>query len=566
VYNILLKVRVGEVRPEFDLESQGFVSKFLGDVHPLNEVHYLGDGRLRIRKDVEQTLNESFGYIYGYDENNCLVVYRDRLGTFPLFMFENVNDRELVLFNRFYLVEDYWSDFSVDQTGFWETLLYESTLGARSLFSNVLQIPCASQVKIKPNLQFETKRYWHIDYEIDYALEEEEFFRESYERFDCVYSRLDCNKKYLLPISGGEDSRLMAAFISKYVPRKQVRAVTYGYDSRLLEYSYAKQVMSALHFNPPIFHTLTHGSYIRNLKKFAELTGGCIAIQNSHLFDYISNEDGFANSDILCCSAYSDGILGFDSTASDKRSDTFDDCAYYNILQKWKDTFQIPSDTAAAVESDLQELYSEWKNNSSITSIDEYIYLVERNSKFHAYSADMAREFGEIILPFTEPELVDFYLSIPNKYRFRKLGTIDMCRESFPAIANIPSIGSLFGKEGFKRPLQFTHFKLINFFNYIAAVYLGDKVILRNPYHTENQGYNLRKYHGGLLETAVNSLCANDVIDESVAGRLRVIPPRGASNYTCRYQAINAASVLSLFRNKPVSTTIPASNHQGLIA
>ena len=511
MYNILLKVRVGKIRPEINLKSEGFVSQSLGDICSLRDVYYLGDGRLRIGTNVEQTLNASFGYIYGFDENGCFFIYRDRLGTFPLFMFEDVKNHQLVFFNRYYLIKEYWRDLVADEVGFWETLSYESTLGTHSLFANVVQVLCASVVKIKPDLQFETKRYWHINYQINTALEKEEFFRQSYERFDYVYSQLDRNKRYLLPISGGEDSRMMAAFISKYIPREQVRAVTYGYDSRLLEYTYAKKVMSALNFDLPVFHKLTHNSYARNLTAFAELAGGCISIQNSHLFDYIRNADVFSNLDILSCSAYSDGILGFDAIASDAKNETFVDCEYLHILQKWQKSIKIPSDIVEGIESDLQNLYSEWKDNSSISSIDEYIYLVERNNKFHLLLADIARDFAEVFLPFAQPELVDYYLSLPNKYRFRKLGTINMLRKYFPAISSIKSIGSLFGKEGFARPLRFTHFKLINFLNYLSTTYLADKITVVNPYHTENHGYNLRTYHRGLLESAVDFLNANNL-------------------------------------------------------
>jgi len=553
MYRFLLRVRTGSLaQPQYELESSGFVKHNLDHICSLRDALYVGDGRLKIGRDAKETMHKSFGYLLGHDENGSFWVYRDRLGTFPLFMLPDRKNQQIVFFNRFYLVKEYWSEFTADKVGFWETVLFESTLGQRSMFANVLQIPCASRVRIWPDLGYEIDRYWHINYEIEANLTPKRFMGNSYALLNHVFSKLDPKRNYLVPISGGEDSRIMAAFISKYISKTQVRAVTYGYDDRLLEYAYAKQVMCSLDFDPPKFHKLTHKSYMRNLRALAESTGGCVSIQNSHLFDYISNIVGYSNLDILACTAYSDGILGFDATESDKKEGTMDNCQYYKILEKWKGVVEMSSDVVEAIESDLRNLYSEWKDSSSISSIDEYIYLVERNNKFHSYLADIAREYGEIFLPFTEPELVDYYFSIPNKYRFRKLGTINMVKKYFPAISHVQSIGSLFGKEGFKRPLRFTHFKFINYLNYLTAVLAKDKVHFVNPYQTERHGYNLRKYNRPSVSSAVDYLVGREILDASISKQLKKIPPRNSFNHMLRYQIINGAYVLGLFAGEDV--------------
>jgi len=546
MYNILIKIKKGDEGLSLEPEYKGFKKQNLGELKPLSSVVYMGDGRLKTGSSVEKTLNSSFGYLYGFDENGCLLIYRDRLGTFPLFMFDDKKNNQLILFNRFYLIKEYWNDLNIDKIGFWETLLYESTLGSKSLFSNILQIPCGSYVKIAPNLRYSINRYWHINYEKKREFSKEDFLKESFERFDQVFARLDKDKQYLLPISGGVDSRLMAAFMARHLPKNNIHSITYGFDSKILEYSYAKQVTSALGLRSPTFHKLTKDSYTKNLKPLTEITGGCISIQNCHLFDFVSQR--FDHVDSICSSAYSDGIMGFNAKQHDDKRDSFDDCPPHNILKVWSSKVAMPSSVSEAIKNELYKDFLEWRDMSTISSIEEYIYLIERNNKFHLLGSDIFREYGDIVLPFTEPEITDFYFTISNKFRHRKLGSIDMLKTYFPSLSNIKTIGSLFGEEGLKRPLRFSYFKLVNFVNYISANLLNDKMLFLNPYQTETHGYNLRKYHRGDLRKAVDYLHANDILDGSLSDTLNNIPARNASEFTLRYQIINGAYVLAHFK------------------
>jgi len=548
MYNILIKIKKGNEGLSLEPEYKGFKKQNLGELKPLSSVVYMGDGRLRTGGSVEKTLKGSFGYLYGFDENGCLLIYRDRLGTFPLFMFDDKKNNQLILFNRFYLIKEYWNDLNIDKIGFWETLLYESTLGSRSLFSNVLQIPCGSYVKITPDLKHSVNRYWYINYENKRELSKEDFLKESFKRFDQVFAKLDRDKQYLLPISGGVDSRLMAAFMARHLPKDNIHPITYGFDSRVLEYTYAKQVTSALGLKSPTFHTLTKDSYTKSLRLLAEITGGCISIQNCHLFDFVSQQ--FDNIDSICSSAYSDGIMGFDAKQYDDKRDLFDDCSCHNVLKTWNSKVAIPSSISEAIKSELYEEFLEWRDMSTISSVEEYIYLVERNNKFHLLGSDIFREYGDIVLPFTEPEITDFYFAISNKFRHRKLGSIDMLKTYFPSLSDIKTIGSLFGREGLKRPYRFSHFKLVNFANYVSANLLNDKILLFNPYQTETHGYNLRKYHREYLRKAVDYLHANDILDGSLSDTLNNIPARNASEFTLRYQIINGAYVLAHFKGE----------------
>lgn len=242
--------------------------------------------------------------------------------------------------------------------------------------------------------------------------------------------------------------------------------------------------------------------------------------------------------------------MGFDAKQHDDKRDSFDDCPFHKTLKNRSGKVDITSSISEAVKSDLYKDFLEWRDMSTISSIEEYIYLVERNNKFHLLSADILREFSDVELPFTEPEITDFYFTISNKFRHRKLGSIAMLRAYFPSLSSIKTIGSLFGKEGLRRPYRFSHFRLINFANYISASLLNDKILFLNPYHTETHGYNLRKYHREYLKKAVDYLHANGVLDGSLADTLSNIPARNAPEFTLRYQIINGAYVLAHFKGE----------------
>lgn len=548
MYSLLLVVSGVNNELTVALEHDGFEKRLLGRLDPLKSVVHIGNGRLRVRNSVEQTLGSSFGYLYGYDEDGCLMLYRDRLGTFPLFLFDDSRNNQLILFNKFDLIREYWGDLHLDEAGFWELFLFESTLRSRSLFSNVLQVPCASYVKITSDLKYCVDRYWHINVGAKTKLSSGEFQKESFERFDQVFAGLDKEKRYLLPLSGGEDSRLMGAFMARHLARDNIHLVTYGFDSRILEYTYAKQVAAALGLHEPVFHTLTSDSYIRNLKPLAEITGGCFSVQNSHLFDSVRHQLDGVNS--TCSSAYSDGILGFDAKKYDEKRDSFEDCPWYKTLEKWRYKAHIPLHISETIESDLYEDFLEWKNMSTISSIEEYIYLVERNNKFHLLCSNLLESFAAVDLPFTEPVITDFYFAISNEHRHRKLGSIDMVKRYFPCLRNIKTVGSLFSREGLRRPYQYSHFRVVNFLNYLSASFLGDRILLVNPYHTEAHGYNMRRYHRQHLEKAVEFLLGNSVIDGQAADQLNLIPARNTFEFTSRYQIINSAYVLALFMGR----------------
>lgn len=549
MYKLLINVQKGEQQPLISFEHEGLNVSTLENVRPLNNVMYLGDASLQAGSSIEQIMADNFGYLWGHDDNGDLLIYRDRLGTYPLFMFEDVKNHQLILFNRFHLIKKYWSDLAFDKTGFWETLLYESALGCRSLFENVIQIPSASFVRITPDLKWSIKRYWTINYEIN-NISKKQFLQQSYEKFDHLFAGLDPEKHYLLPISGGADSRLMAAFMSKHLPKEHIHPVTYGFDSRILEYRYAKQVCSVLGLPVPIFHHLTPDCYTRNRESLAEITGGCISIQNSHLFDCCNNKARLGNPDAICAYGYSDGIVGFDAEQTDEKKGRLDNCDYLLQAAHSVREFDMPLQISDAIRGDLSPIYDEWKDLSSISSFNEYVYLTERNSKFHLLISDMFRDFFCVTIPYADPLIRDFYFSVPNKFRHFKLGTIEMMEKYFPPLQKVRSVGSLFGKERFKYPLRYPHFRLLNFLNYLSACLVKDKVVFFNPYQTETHGYNLRKYHRSLLEKAVDYLHDNSIIDGNIAERSIAIPSRGASNYVFRYQLLNGAYVLALFKGQ----------------
>ena len=345
--------------------------------------------------------------------------------------------------------------------------------------------------------------------------------KQAYERLDSVFSKLNPDRHYILPLSGGLDSRLMAAFMAKHLPKDHIHPVTYGYDPRIYEYKYAKQVCKALGLSEPVFHELTSETYTRNLKPFAQKTGGNLGIQHSHLIDYVCNNEHPAN---LVSSAYSDGVFGFDATK------TRDDGCEYLRMAKGSPVYD-------AIRNDLAPLFNDWRL-SSITSLDEYIFLFERHAKLHFWMTNLLADRVNVVTPFTDPVVYDFYFSMPNKYRYRKQGTVDMMEKYFPELRGIKEISSNFFYTGPRTPIRFAHFKAINFLNYLSARFLNDRILINNPFQTETQTYNLRTAHRKLLEWALDH-------DEFV-NMQHINKPRGTA--TLGYQVINAAYVLALMR------------------
>ena len=434
------------------------------------------------------------------EDNEKIEIYNDPFRTISLFITEDLSG-ELIIFSNF---EEYYTFKNVDKTieeaGFWEIVLFGSGLWTRTLYKNVKQMPSASKIVIdKKTNKYKIERYWDFNIEEDNSINSiEKAAQGLYDRLDSIFSKLDRTKKYVMGMSGGMDSRITLAFLSKYIPKENLELFTYGFDERLLEYKYACEVAEALGYNKPKFHKLTKESYKKAIDYLPQMSGGQIGINHCHILDFLQN-DNFEDN-IQISTYFSDAIFGWDSV-SEKNIEENNQNFYIKFI---KDNNLLNEKIKNKIITDSKNIFSKLDKNSNYCSLEEYKYVTERNQKFHLYMASIQDKFIQTNLVYADYDLLKYTLSMPLKYREQKKILDYLLDNHFKNISSrdFKNISSRFqwGSK-FSGQIEFYWFKYLNRVNAVLRPLTKGYIQLFNKYQTEEQDRLLyRDFHKDLKE------------------------------------------------------------------
>ena len=478
------------------------------------DIVYIKDGDIEQGYDLEDTIRKNnCGLIFGLNEKSFFLA-NDKFGTYPMYMYKGKDI--IYLFNRFVSLMDMNKiDLSIDQIGFWETLIYDMSLHNRTIFKNIKQIPFASIIKIGHNLDVSIRRYWNYNFASVYPRNEEEAVNESYARLTSVFKNYPRDKSYLLPISGGLDSRLIAAML-KTISSSNIYCVTFGFDPHIYENVYAKRICKLLGISKHEFHLLEPTAYVNAIEPFNRAVGGSLSITHCHLFDYLNNKYD-ASVDYLVSGFFADAAAGYGAIPA---TSDLSSSAQFNVLKKRNDEFCLDCDVYDGIISDLNLLYENWRSGSTLTSFEEYVYCTERNCKLLFVLANLYRDFVQVMMPFTDYELADYLFGLPYEYRKDKIITRIILRDLFPELS-MPDVSSRPVIRGLKDRMRNYHFKIINYSNILLSMISSDKFYILNPYHTELQGPCLRLHNRSLLTASIDKLLAKGIINDIQASRFR---------------------------------------------
>lgn len=430
----------------------------------------------------------------------------------------------------------------IDKTGFWEVVLFGNSIGKRTLYKDVQQLPADSTISI-------TKKdnSYSIVRKNSFKIEEERSIKSLsqaasflFENLSKEFSLLDPKKKYVLGISGGMDSRLTLAMLSKYLSPQNVYLYTYGSSRRSLEYRYACDVAKALGFRKPIFHVLNAESYKNALNYLPRISGGQVGINHCHVFDLLRG-NYFPEDAIHLSTYYSDAILGWSVKETDSEEDWQKDP--YSQIMTHSDI--LDDETAFRIRQDIAELFKDSDTKSTLSSLDEYKYLVERNPKFHVFLTYLLSQTTSTIAPFVSESLFYSSLSIPRVFRAEKRLVDAMLETYFPKTMNIGNISSRFQWGGkYSNIYSFYQFRMLNLVNAIVRKIFRGNFEFSNKYQTEQQELVLRKHLTEELEVATSSLASNGLISLSQKNILDKVPLRN-KGVGERYHLISVAALLT---------------------
>ncbi|MBU1674121.1 hypothetical protein KJ839_06795 [Patescibacteria group bacterium] len=424
------------------------------------------------------------------NDRNKIEIYNDPFRTVPLFIAKDKNN-EIILFSNFeefYLYSNF--DKTIDKVGFWEIVLFGSGLWSRTLYKCVEQMPSASKIVIDKNTnEYTIERYWDFDIVEDNNIDSiEKAAQGLYDRLDRIFSKLDKNQKYVMGMSGGMDSRITLAFLSKYILKENLELFTYGFDERLLEYKYACEVAEALGYNKPKFHKLTKKSYKDAMNYLPQMSGGQIGINHCHITSFLKENklEGYKQ----ISNYFSDALFGYDCTNPKKIENI--DVNYYSKHIENIDFLSL--ETKNKILEDAKNIFKGFTDKSNFSSLSEYRYLTERNQKFHSYLAYIQK--GNLIL--ADFDLLIYMTSISIEHKEQKKLIDFILNKYFPKVSNekfenISSRDFNGVNKGFTisnklvGAIKWYNFKFLNRANAILRPFTKGHIQLFNKYQTEEQ-------------------------------------------------------------------------------
>ncbi len=443
--------------------------------------------KYKIIENVKYSKVEKFNIkqngIQVIEDEDKIEIYNDPFRTIPIFIAKDKNS-DLIIFSNF---EDFYKiktiDKSIDEVGFWEIILFESGLWTRTLYKNVKQMPSASKILInKETNTYKIEKYWDFNIQEDKRIDSiEKAAQGLYNKLDDIFSKLDRNQKYIMGMSGGMDSRITLAFLSKYIQKENLELFTYGFDERLLEYKYACDIAETLGYNKPKFHKLTKDSYKKAMDYLPQMSGGQIGINHCHITEYLYKNSYEKYQHIS--TYYTDAILGWDT----KENKHISNIKYNYFTNKLNKINFLSQNIKEQISLDSINIFNTINDSLNYCSLDEYKYVTERHQKFHIYLASIQNIFVQTNLPFCNYELLLYSQSIPFKYKQEKI-LIDYILENNFNLKKIKNISSRFQwGSRFSTIKEWYNFRLLNRTNAILRPLTKGHIQLFNKYQTEEQ-------------------------------------------------------------------------------
>lgn len=437
---------------------------------------------------------------------NTIEIYNDVFRTIPLFI-TKMEDSILIFSNfiNFYNLNEV--DKTIDKTGLWEIILYGFAIGTRTLYKNIQQMPSASKIVInKETLTYSIERYWDFQVKEDSSIQNIDDAADGlFNLLKNTFSEIPTNLNYCTGISGGMDSRITLAFLSNSLTKQHLDLFTYGFNKKIYEYKYAKEISKKLNYEIPTFHKLDKFSYYDSISYLPYFTGGQISINHSPLFSYLNKSKLHTKNKILIATSYSEIIFSL-KTEKKYTEETL------SLQIKLNNSTHVPDEIKESIQNDLNMIKTEYNSNKSFSNINDYLYLTEQHPKFHEYLTYLFSSKIKIINPYTNFKLLTYVMSIPKELRFRKRLQDKILKDYFHLDdKNVSS--SRFEWKEIGSNIEWIKFKVMNKANVILRILSKGSFQIMNPYQTEEQARLLHQFFLKDLEKTLSNFYKIDLID-----------------------------------------------------
>jgi asparagine synthase (glutamine-hydrolysing) len=194
---------------------------------------------------IIEKLNGFFSIVYKNDK--MLIVASDIVRSFPIFYFHNKHS--IFISDDPHWLKKYIPDKKIDEDSKFEFLLTGYVTGKDTLYKNIKQLQAAEIIiiDIKRKNKFLNYRYYNFLQHKDFKINYNKLLHLHNQLINNAFERLikyANNRKIVIPLSGGFDSRLVAIMLKKF-NYKNILAFTFGaYNCN--EYKVSKEVATNL--------------------------------------------------------------------------------------------------------------------------------------------------------------------------------------------------------------------------------------------------------------------------------------------------------------------------------
>ncbi|MDA3890309.1 MAG: asparagine synthase-related protein [Salinivirgaceae bacterium] len=348
----------------------------------------------------------------------------DRCATFPLFYFEK--DNGWLLTDNYEFVKESKDNFKIDSFQLNVYKGFGHTFGNETLINDVFQVQCAQAIKLSKDGQKEAL-FYHSFSRIEFVKDSHEnLLNKGVELFEESFSRLIKslnNRTAVIPLSGGFDSRMIAAGLKKQGYEKVI-CFTYGKKENNNEYNLSKKVAHQLGFtwifveyNSTLFQNYSETKEFQEYMHYMCHLGSMFYLQEYFAVKYLK-DNNLVPDDAVFLPGHSGDLLGGSQLikAFDKGIKVKDIPAKF--IQK-KNIF-MPFKKVELLKQKIEIEIDGAKESIGATVIEE-LDIREKISKIIFNSSRVFDYFTyEKRYVFWDVQLLNFFLSLPFKEREMK--------------------------------------------------------------------------------------------------------------------------------------------------
>lgn len=345
----------------------------------------------------------------------------DRVRSFPCYIYigngiVHISD-DIHLFQRKY-------NLTIDELAREQICSMGYAIGDRTLFSEVKQVCAGSYVVISPN-GFTAKRYYKYVNSSLNNKNKSEIFSDLIRISDRVFDRLIKSvngKQVVVPLSGGFDSRYVVAWL-KRMNYKNVICFTYGRKDSF-EVKISKKIARALDYDwyfveytDDVWESVFQSEWWPFFKYAGQLSQSPHE-QDIYAINTLKNNNIIDDDAVIVPGYFGDYLSGKHIYANEQ----IRECSIHGLVQQILTRYYFGDEKNRALieNSIIKSLECDYcESNDSYNNIIEDWLFSNRWTKY-VINAVRGYDFHELEwrMPLADRELMDYWNTIPNKYRY----------------------------------------------------------------------------------------------------------------------------------------------------